>query len=61
MRLIIGDGWKEQDGKVSIGAAEKIETNDGEVILDEKDLFAAMPVINADDAKFITLTANYPV
>jgi hypothetical protein len=58
MRLIIDSGWKEQNGKVSIGASEKIETNDGGVVLDEKDLFAAMPSINADDAKFITLTAN---
>ncbi len=58
MRLIIDGGWKEQEGKVSIGASEKIETSDGELMLDEKDLFAAMPIMNADDAKFITLTAN---
>jgi hypothetical protein len=58
LRLIIDNGWKEQDGKVSIGASEKIETSDGEIVLDEKDLFAAMPEINADDAKFLTLTAN---
>ncbi len=58
MRLIIDKGWKEQDGKVSIGASEKIETSDGEIVLDEKDLFAAMPAINANDAKFLTLTAN---
>ncbi|MDQ3683376.1 MAG: hypothetical protein M3352_09935 [Bacteroidota bacterium] len=58
MRLIIDKGWKEQDGKVSIGASEKIETSDGEIVLDEKDLFADMPIINADDAKFLTLTAN---
>ncbi len=42
MRLIIDNGWKEQDGKVSIGASEKIEPSDGELMLDEKDLFAAM-------------------
>ncbi|HVE62102.1 MAG TPA: hypothetical protein VNA26_09790 [Chitinophagaceae bacterium] len=58
MRLVIDKGWKEQDGKVSIGASEKIETSEGQVILDEKDLFASMPSINADDAKIITLTAN---
>jgi len=58
MRLVIDNGWKEQDGKVSIGAAEKIETSEGQVVLDEKDLFSAMPTLNADDAKFITLTAN---
>jgi len=58
MRLVIGEGWKEQDGRVSIGASEKIETSDGEVVLDEKDLFAAMPTLDANDAKFITLTAN---
>jgi hypothetical protein len=58
MRLIIDGGWKEQDGKVSIGASEKIETSDGGLVLDEKDLFADMPIINADDAKVITLTAN---
>jgi len=58
IRLVIDNGWKEQDGKVSIGASEKIETSDGEIVLDEKDLFTAMPTINAEDAKFITLTAN---
>lgn len=58
MRLIIDGGWKEQDGKVSIGASEKIETSDGGLVLDEKDLFADMPLINADDAKAITLMAN---
>lgn len=58
LRLIIDNGWREENGKVSIGASEKIETSEGEVILDEKDLFSSMPIINADDAKYITLTAN---
>src|SRR5687768_2328418 len=39
LRLILS-GWEPVNGKVALGASEKIETDDGQVILDEKDLFA---------------------
>lgn len=58
LRLIIDGGWNEQDGNVFIGASEKIETSDGQVVLDEKDLFANTPYVSAEAAKYITLTAT---
>ena len=57
LRLIIED-WKPVDGKVFLGASEKIETDEGQVVLDEKDLFASYPDgIDPVDAATITLTA----
>lgn len=59
LRLILKDGFKEKDGKVFPGASEKIETNSGEVVLDEKDLFASYDStgVPEDDAKYLTLSA----
>jgi len=57
MRLIM-DGWKEENGKVMIGATEKITTSKGQTILDTEDLFGAYPDgVDAKDAKYITLSA----
>lgn len=58
--LVINKGWKEADGKVKLGASEKIEVESGEVLLDEKDLFAKYSEdgISAKDARYITLTAK---
>jgi hypothetical protein len=50
-------GWTEREGKVTIGASEKILTNTGLKILDEKDLFATLADISADDAQYVTLKA----
>lgn len=58
MRLVIDGGWKENNGTVSLGASERIETSDGLLVLDEKDLFASLPTIPVADSKFITLTAT---
>lgn len=58
LRLVVEGGWKANNGFVSLGASEKIETNDGQVVLDEKDLFASVSNITAQDAKLITLTAT---
>lgn len=58
IRIIIAEGWKENNGNVSIGASEKIETSDGQVLLDEADLFKSYTNISAADARFISLTAN---
>ena len=58
MRLVIDGGWQEAEGRVYPGASEKIETNEGDVVLDEKDLFASMETgVAAEDAKLITLSA----
>jgi hypothetical protein len=58
LRLIIDDGWNKEDGNVYIGASEKIETSDGQVLLDEKDLFSDLTSVKAEDAKYLSLTAN---
>ena len=55
LRLIV-EGWKAVDGKVKLGASEKIETNTGKVFLDEKDLLGNN-LLDAEDAKALTLKA----
>ncbi|MBC7829296.1 MAG: hypothetical protein H7122_16225 [Chitinophagaceae bacterium] len=57
LRLIIDNGFTESNGKVEIGASEKIETNTGELLLDEKDLFKDLGEIEAERAKALTLNA----
>ncbi len=60
MVIVFESGWKEIDGKVSLGASEKITVQGGEVLLDEADLFAKNPPdgLSATDAKTIALTAT---
>jgi hypothetical protein len=50
-------GWVEKDGKVSVGASEKITTSAGTEILNEPDLFTSLTDISAEDAQYITLKA----
>jgi len=57
LRLIIENGFTETNGKVEIGASEKIETNTGQLLLDEKDLFKDLGEIEAERAKMLTLNA----
>ena len=57
LNINVEEGWEEEDGKVSIGASEKITTDDGTLLLDEKDLFKNTSSLDADDAKFIRLQA----
>lgn len=57
LNLNITKGWKEEMGEVSIGASEKISTNNGTVVFNEADLFKKYTSISADDAKFIKLKA----
>ena len=57
LRLIIEDGFTKKNGMVEIGASEKIETNTGQVLLDEKDLFANLGEIEAARAEALTLKA----
>jgi hypothetical protein len=58
LRLMTDRGWVVEDGKVSLGASETIRTDKGQVVLDEKDLFAQTPLLDARAAKAITLTAT---
>jgi hypothetical protein len=57
LNLNITKGWKEEMGEVSLGASEKISTDNGTVLLDEPDLFQNYKSVSADDAKFIKLKA----
>lgn len=58
LRLLI-EGWEAKDGKVMLGAAEKIATDDGQVILDKDDLFEAYPDgVDAAAAGLVTLSAT---
>lgn len=54
--LILNSGWNEQDGKVALGASEKVKDEGGNIILDEKDLFSGVNEITSKDAKIIGLT-----
>jgi hypothetical protein len=57
LRLIIENGFTQNNGMVEIGASEKIETNTGETLLDEKDLFRNLGEIEAARAEALTLKA----
>lgn len=57
LNLNITKGWYEANGEVSLGASEKISTDNGTVILDAPDLFSTVPSLNAKDAKFVRLKA----
>ena len=57
LRLLLS-GWKPVNGKVAIGASEKIATDEGQVILDEADLFANYTDgVDPKDAGVVTLSA----
>ena len=57
MKLILS-GWKAVNGKVAIGASEKISTDDGQTVLDEQDLFANYTDgVDVKAAEGITLSA----
>lgn len=58
--IVFESGWNEIDGKVNLGASEKITVQGGEVLLDEADLFAKnLPNgMSAEDAKTIALSAT---
>jgi hypothetical protein len=59
MIVVVDSGWKEINGKVNLGASEKI-TALGKVLLDEEDIFARdlSTGISPEDAKIIGLTAT---
>lgn len=55
--IFVDEGWTEKDGKVFLGASEKVTTDDGKVVLDEADIFANDTVgATPSDAKIITIT-----
>ena len=58
LRIVIDGGWQQKDGAVYLGASERIETSDGDILLDEKDLFQNIASVRPEEAQYITLTAN---
>ena len=56
----IVQGWKEVDGQVPLEASEKVTTSDGDVVMDEKELFSkgGMKVLSPVDAQFPRLTVE---
>ena len=59
MQILIDSGWVEENGKVFLGASEKIITEKGEVVLEEADLFQKYPNgISTEDSKSIYLSAS---
>jgi hypothetical protein len=61
LQIAFGEGWQEENGKVTLGASETITAEDGTVIMEEKDLFSGKyeDGISAKDAKSIVLTAIF--
>ena len=57
LNLVLSKGWSEEMGEVSIGASQKISTDDGTVLLDNADMFDNYKSISAEDAKYIKLKA----
>ena len=58
LKLRFASNWNEENGKVFLGASEKIIDEKGEIILEEADLFEKYPDgISPEDAKSISLSA----
>lgn len=56
-RLIVS-GWKEENGRVKLGAAETIFDNEGKIVTQDEDIFKDLTDASATDARIITLTAK---
>jgi hypothetical protein len=48
-------GWQAENGKVQIGAGERLRNSNQVVMLQEDDLFANAGAVSAEDAEVITL------
>ena len=59
LMINIEEGWEVDNGKVALGAFEKVETDTGEILLDAEDLFEGKE-LNADDANIITISIRLP-
>lgn len=50
---LVVKGWKEKEGKVYIDAEQKVTTSEGDTLLLEKDMLAAVGEITAKQAEFL--------
>ncbi len=58
MQVLVDSGWVEANGKVLLGASEKIITETGEVLVEEADLFQKYPDgISVEDSRSVYLSA----
>lgn len=58
LQFKFASGWKEENGKVFLGASERIVDENGEVVLEKTDLFESYTDgISAEDSRSIYLTA----
>lgn len=58
LKLRFASSWKEENGKVFLGASEKIVDEKGAVVLEEADLFEKYTEgISPEDSKFLSLSA----
>jgi hypothetical protein len=58
MQLVIDSGWVEENGKVLLGASEKIVTEKGQIVVEEEDLFQKYADgISVADSKSMYLSA----
>lgn len=58
LRLQLATDWKEENSKVLLGASEKIVNENGDVVLQENDLFAKYPDgVSVEDSKVIFISA----
>ncbi len=57
---LVVNGWKDDKGMVALDADEKVYTSEGELIMDEKDLFtqSGLTSVSAADAKFVKLSVS---
>lgn len=60
LNLVI-DGWEAKDGRVLLGASEKVTTSEGEVLMNEPDLFNNVKNgFLLKDARYIQLSLTVP-
>ena len=52
-------GWKAENGKVKIGAGQTIETESGDLVLDQKDLFSTLESADLEAVGEVTLKATF--
>jgi len=58
VRLVIDSGFTVTDGHVLLGGSEKVVTSKGDIVLDEKDLFATVGPVPEKDASIITFSVT---
>lgn len=57
--LMIDSGWVLKENKASLGAALKVTSENGEVLLDKKDMFEGTGEISDSDSKILGLSVYF--